>query len=128
MSLAGGGSKTEDCYQPSSDMGNPGKQELSVKIAIVTLGVKMRKNCRCWEIFGVVGSGGHRCEHGPRHTHCRKERKMSVISGVVTIRKDVDGSNLNVHQQMNGLRCVYKQWNITQPSKRMKECHLQQYG
>ena len=22
-----------------------------MKIAIVTLGVKMRKNCRCWEIF-----------------------------------------------------------------------------
>lgn len=35
----------------SSDMGNPGKWELSVKIAIVTLGVKMRKNCRCWERF-----------------------------------------------------------------------------
>ena len=38
-------------------MGNPGKRELSVKIATVTLGVKMRKNCRCWEISGVVGSG-----------------------------------------------------------------------
>ena len=37
------------------------------------------------------------------------------------------GNNLNVHRQMNGYRrcsaCIL--WNITQPLKKMKQCHLQ---
>ena len=36
------------------------------------------------------------------------------------------GNNLNIHQQNNGQGRgdIYIQWNITQPLKRMKWCHL----
>ena len=39
------------------------------------------------------------------------------------------GRNLNVHRQRNGYRRygTYTQWNVTQPLKRMKECHIQQH-
>ena len=39
------------------------------------------------------------------------------------------GNNLNVHQQMNELRCgIQTQWNTTLSKKRTKQCHLQQHG
>ena len=39
-------------------------------------------------------------------------------------------NNPNAYQQMTGLRrCViYIQWNIIQPLKRMKYCHLEEHG
>jgi hypothetical protein len=39
-------------------------------------------------------------------------------------------SNLLKEKMMNGLRkCeIYTQWNFTQPSRRMKSCHLQVNG